>query len=118
VEVTPKPDDTMEMSDLVGAVRRVMKSIAPIRNIKIQQGFSDPEISLWPATALFLWAGGISWERLRRIIPVDEGDMASLIMRTADHLRQVANLKETHPDLVATALAAIQQILREPVYFD
>jgi superfamily II RNA helicase len=47
---------------------------------------------------------------------VDEGDMASLIMRTADHLRQVANLKETHPRLAETAEEAIRRILREPVY--
>jgi hypothetical protein len=41
--------------------------------------------------------------------------MASLIVRTADHLRQVTNLKETHPELTAAAKKATELILREPV---
>jgi hypothetical protein len=52
------------------------------------------------------------------MIPVDEGDLASLIVRTADHLRQVTNLSETHPDLTSTAGTAIEQILREPVFIE
>jgi hypothetical protein len=51
-------------------------------------------------------------------IPVDEGDMTSLIVRTADHLRQMSNLAESHPDLAATAEKAITLILREPVYIE
>ena len=78
----------------------------------------NPQVFFWPAAALFLWARGISWEQLIAIIPVDDGDMASLIVRTADHLRQVANLKETHPDLAKTAGTAIEHILREPVFIE
>jgi ATP-dependent RNA helicase HelY len=37
-------------------------------------------------------------------------------VRTADHLRQVLNLKETHPVLARTAREAIDLILREPVF--
>jgi hypothetical protein len=51
-------------------------------------------------------------------IPIDEGDMASLIVRTADHLRQVTNLRETHPELALTAEEAINSILREPAHFE
>jgi ATP-dependent RNA helicase HelY len=46
---------------------------------------------------------------------VDEGDMASLILRTADHLRQATNLKDSHPEIVSVAQTAIERILREPV---
>jgi ATP-dependent RNA helicase HelY len=49
---------------------------------------------------------------------VDEGDLTSLIARTADHLRQVTNLGETHPDLSSVAAKAIDLILREPVYIE
>jgi len=49
-------------------------------------------------------------------VPVSEGDMASLVMRTADHLRQVVSLKDTHGDLAAIATEAVGLILREPVY--
>jgi hypothetical protein len=44
--------------------------------------------------------------------------MASLIVRTADHLRQVGNLGETHPDITAIAGEAIALIQREPVVID
>ncbi len=65
-----------------------------------------------------MWARNVPWEQLLTYVPVNEGDMASLIMRTADHLRQIANLKETHPQLSAVAANAIELILREPVYID
>jgi len=38
--------------------------------------------------------------------------------RTADHLRQVTNLSETHPGLSSVAARAIDLILREPVYIE
>jgi superfamily II RNA helicase len=63
-----------------------------------------------------MWARGISWEELLHLVAADEGDMASLIMRTADHLRQVADLRETHPRLASVAGEAIDLILRAPVY--
>ena len=65
-----------------------------------------------------MWARNVPWEQLLTYVPVNEGDMASLIMRTADHLRQIANLKETHPQLSTVAANAIELILREPVYID
>jgi hypothetical protein len=42
--------------------------------------------------------------------------MAMLITRTADHLRQVAGLSDTHPELAETAREAIELIFREPVW--
>jgi hypothetical protein len=41
--------------------------------------------------------------------------MAMLAFRTADHLRQIASLSETHPNLAATARRAVDLILKEPV---
>ena len=70
----------------------------------------------WPCVALSLWARNVPWDRLLIFVPIDEGDMASLITRTADHLRQVMNLVETHPQLAALAEHAIKLIQREPVY--
>jgi ATP-dependent RNA helicase HelY len=43
--------------------------------------------------------------------------MASLILRTADNLRQIASLKDTHPEVAACAYRAREAILREPVLF-
>ena len=82
------------------------------------RGFDTPPILFWPAATLFMWARGVPWEQLVAFVSVDEGDVASLIMRTADHLRQVVSLKETHPQLASVAEEAIGLILREPVYID
>jgi superfamily II RNA helicase len=97
---------------------RLLDSIADIRRHKERKGFENPPVLFWPAAALFQWANGLSWETLLQRIPVDEGDMASLIMRTADHLRQVGSLSETHPRLASSAEEAIELILREPVYLE
>lgn len=95
---------------------RVMDAIEEIRALKEKRGFQNPPIMFWPAAALFMWAKGVPWKELLRFVAVDEGDMASLIMRTADHLRQVADLKKTHPRLATVAAEAIDLIMREPVY--
>jgi hypothetical protein len=43
--------------------------------------------------------------------------MAMLIMRTADNLRQIMSLRETHLETAVLAAAAREAILREPVVF-
>ncbi len=98
------------------AFHKVIHSIEDMRRLKVKRGFENPPIFFWPAAALYLWAKGVPWQQLLSIIPIDEGDMASLIVRTADHLRQVTNLEESHPRLVSVAYTAIEQILREPVF--
>jgi superfamily II RNA helicase len=90
--------------------------IQDIKDLKKKRGFESPPILFWPSAALYMWARGVPWERLLEFIPIDEGDMASLIMRTADHLRQVMSLRETHPGLASVAEEAVDLILREPVY--
>jgi superfamily II RNA helicase len=92
--------------------------IEEIRLMMVRRGFKDPQVLFWPAAALFLWAKRLPWEEVMSFIPVDEGDMASLVMRTADHLRQVANLEQTHPALAETAREALRLIMREPVLVD
>jgi superfamily II RNA helicase len=72
-------------------------------------------LQLWPAAALFLWASGYSWPELLGFVEIEEGDMAMLILRTADHLRQVANLDKSHPALAERARQALPLIVREPV---
>jgi ATP-dependent RNA helicase HelY len=112
VEVRGYPQDTEIMDAAFG---RIAESIEGIRRLKVKRGFENPLIPSWPATALYLWASGAAWEELTGSFSVEEGDMASLIMRTADHLRQVVNLRDTHPALSDVAEKVIGQILREPV---
>lgn len=106
------------LDTMLDAYDRLISSMDKIIGHMDKRGFSYPQIMFWPGAALFLWANGISWEALLRNIPIGEGDMASLIVRTADHLRQVLNLEETHPILAETAREAMGLILREPVFLD
>jgi hypothetical protein len=65
-----------------------------------------------------MWAGNVGWTRITNKLKIADGDLAMLISRTADNLRQIASLKDTHPDVARCASAARQAILREPVVFE
>jgi superfamily II RNA helicase len=115
-EVELKLKGSLDISELKGQFEEVLGCIEKIRALKEKRGFDSSPIIFWPCAALFIWARGVPWERLLEFVRVDEGDMASLIMRTADHLRQIANLRDTHPKLASVADDAVELILREPVY--
>ena len=115
-ELVLKIDDPLELQDMEEAFHSILKRIESIRELKLRRGFENPPIFYWPAVAIYMWAKGVPWEKLFFYVPVDEGDMASMVVRTADHLRQVVNLGETHPELTSTARAAIDLIIREPVF--
>ncbi len=51
----------------------------------------------------------------QRTFLADEGDISMLILRTADHLRQLLSLEREEPQLAATARQAIELIVRLPV---
>ena len=116
MEVELKAHETFDLTGLEKIFYRILDLIEPIRSLKDKRGFDSPQVMYWPAAALFLWAKGVPWDLLLDFVPIDEGDMTSLIMRTADHLRQVTNLSETHSQLAAVAANAVELILREPVY--
>lgn len=88
-----------------------------LREMTLSQGFAAPPLQLWPAIALFIWAKGYSWDDLLELIPIEEGDLVMLILRTADHLRQVINLETTHHALAKKASQTLPFILREPVVY-
>jgi hypothetical protein len=46
---------------------------------------------------------------------MDEGNLAMLILRTADHLRHIRFLAGVFPEASQTAAKAIDLILRDPV---
>lgn len=94
----------------------LMKSeIEAIVARKKQHGFSVPNVQFWPAAALYLWSMQHSWEDVLQLTGTDEGDLAMLIFRTADNLRQIVSLEATHPELAAKAGSCIRLLLREPV---
>jgi len=111
-------EEDTELVPIAEAFNQVIKSMGDIRKLKVKRGFINPPILLWPAITLYLWAKMTPWNELIKFVRVDEGDISSMIIRTADHLRQVANLSATHPELASTARLAIDLIMREPVFLE
>ena len=97
------------------AFARMVSTLHPLRRRLRQHGFVVNPLPFWPAAAIYTWALGSSWEDLLEISGLDEGDLAMLIYRTADSLRQLQGLSRTHPLLATTATEAIRRLLREPV---
>jgi ATP-dependent RNA helicase HelY len=118
VEMEYRIESPVELGGVETAFRRTLERIEDLARLQTIRGFKSPKILFWPCAALFLWASGVPWRKLLTVIEVDEGDLTSLIARTADHLRQVANLAETHPDVSSVAAKAIDLILREPVLIE
>jgi hypothetical protein len=118
IEMDFRIESPLDLKGVEAGFRKILDLIEHLRHLQVSRGFKSPQILFWPGVALFLWASGIPWRSLLNVIPVDEGDLTSLIARTADHLRQVANLRETHPDLSVMAAKARDLILREPVYIE
>lgn len=100
---------------LISAYYRMKDAVAEIMKLKQQNGFAVPQTQFWPAAALYSWCSGETWENVIHLTSVDEGDLAMLVFRTADNLRQLTALKETHPELASIAQGCLQMILREPV---
>jgi superfamily II RNA helicase len=106
-----------ESNILVKRFTAMMQDLEPLRNLKITRGFDTPPLQIWPSAAVFVWSLGMTWFDLLELMGIEEGDLAMLILRTADHLRQVGSLKETHPSLAEKAHRALPLILREPIVF-
>lgn len=94
---------------------KMLQELQRLRERLQSDGFETPPLPFWAVVVVYHWARGNSWEKIREISGMDEGDLAMIILRTSDHLRQIEALAETHPRLAATAGEAIRMLLREPV---
>jgi superfamily II RNA helicase len=94
---------------------RLISSLHPLQRRLRSRGFATYPLSFWPAAALYSWIRGATWNELVDVSGLDEGDLAMLIYRTADSLRQLEGLGPTHPRLAASAAVATERLLREPV---
>ena len=97
------------------AFAAMVSALHPLRRRLRAQGFVVQPLSFWPAAAIYSWIRGATWDELVTISGLDEGDLAMLIYRTADSLRQLEGLSQSHPRLAASATEAIERLLREPV---
>ncbi|HDQ04794.1 MAG TPA: DEAD/DEAH box helicase [Deltaproteobacteria bacterium] len=102
---------------LLASLRKVNRALRPLARRLTAAGFDAPKLYLSAGAAMYHWAQGRSWDLIIRTTGIAEGDMATLVLRTADNLRQLASLKDTHPQVAACAYKARDAILREPVLF-
>lgn len=114
-EIEACGDGGRDLEDLRLRFTHMVRGLDPLQRLKRERGFETLQIQFWPAVSLLFWATNMAWDDLIRLIRIEEGDMVMLVLRTADHLRQLFDLDETHPDLAQTARKALPMILREPV---
>ena len=108
-------DASMAPKALFKLFEKVNNGLKPFAAEMESCGFQTPRLFLLPAVTLFLWARGLAWEKVLEISKMAEGDLAMLILRTADNLRHIRNIGSVFPDAATASGKAIDLILREPV---
>lgn len=103
--------------DLAKPYFKLLQQLQRLRDLLQAEGFPVPPLPFWTVATVYHWAKGESWEVIGGLTGMDEGDLAMVILRTADHLRQIESLHDTPgmERLAATAAEGIRSILREPV---
>jgi superfamily II RNA helicase len=112
-------DDRMEKAlkpkTLLAAFEGVQKGLRPFAALMADRGFEVRPLFLRPAAAIYAWAAGQPWEKVLAIAETEEGDLAMLILRTADNLRHIRSLKRVFPEAALTSATSIDLIMRSPV---
>jgi superfamily II RNA helicase len=103
---------------LMRSFQRMTRGLSPFLVKMRARGFEGRAFYLRPAAAMHAWAKGRRWERVVEAAEMEEGDLAMLILRTADNLRHVAGLAEIFPEAAHAATRAVALISREPVTYD
>ena len=110
-----KLDESKIPKRLLTAYDRMIKALRPLMRRQAMQGFEVRPITMWPGATIYAWANGQPWERVLEIAGMAEGDLAMLVSRTADNLRQIASLTKVYPAVAQSAVEAIGIIVREPI---
>ncbi|MFH1135969.1 MAG: DEAD/DEAH box helicase [Pseudomonadota bacterium] len=110
-----EPQSLKAWPGLADAWLKLEDATSPIIQRLRLSGFETPILKLRPALAIYAWATLGLWDEAVRLYGLDPGDMAMLVFRTADNLRQMAGLAEFQPRLAPTAKAAVDLIMKEPV---
>jgi superfamily II RNA helicase len=104
--------------ELIDAFKNMIDALRPFAKRMQMNGFHARLLYLKPALTLYRWAKGALWQDVVKISGLAEGDLAMMIIRTADNLRHTATLSEFFPEVAETSRLAISCILREPVIMD
>jgi superfamily II RNA helicase len=103
---------------LVSAFLAIKRGLTPLAREMLGLGFPVRPLLIKPAAAVYAWAREYPWEKLAQTAEMEEGDLAMLILRTADHLRHLRTLTRAFPETARTAALAVDLILKEPVLTD
>jgi len=103
---------------LTSAFQQVRKSLAPFARQMHAARFPLRPLYLRPAAVLYHWARGMDWEEVVALSELEEGNLAMLILRTADNLRHIRSLAHVFPEAAECAATAVEAILRDPVITD
>jgi len=114
-----EPNDRLRIDPGSKAVSRVVnrfeKALRPFTQAMAKKGFPVRAMQVRPAAMMDAWARGEGWETACRRFAFAEGDAAALMVRTADHVRHIRQLKKEFPEMAHLAGEAIAMILRPPV---
>jgi superfamily II RNA helicase len=114
-DITISRDVWEESHSIWSRFKGMITRLKPLAQFMLSRGFEVPAIMFWPAAAVYLWARQADWGELCEHIGADDGDLAMLILRTADHLRQIAALEKEAPQLAKNARSGIEMIMRTPL---
>lgn len=103
---------------LIKAVKKISKGLKGFSKHMQSCGFEVRPLFYRPALHMWTWASGAPWQKVIQKDRIAEGDMAMLVMRTADHLRHLKALHQVFGSMAASAKQAIDLILRDPVIPD
>jgi len=109
-EFTPALDRRLR-----AALAGLRQSLDPMMDRLSQWGFATPVLPYRAAAAIYAWCQMVDFDQVVTLYGGAEGDIAQLIYRTADNLRQLISLQDTHPRLADTARDAVELLLRPPV---
>ena len=104
--------------ELVQACLTVKRALKPFQKLMDKRGFKTKDMFLHPAFIIYQWAQGVPWEKVVSISEMAEGNLAMLILRTADNLKHIKTLKQIFPVAAKTSEKSIDLILKEPVVMD
>ena len=97
------------------AFRKVKNGLEPFAKRLIERHFEVRPLYFRPALTLYAWASMRPWDEVVAMSEIEEGNLAMLILRTADNLRHIRTLTEFFPAVAQSAAKAMESIMRDPV---
>ncbi len=110
-----KIDKKQVQKKLLTSFIRIKSQLKPFATDMFRKGFEVKPLFLKPAITIYSWATSTDWERTVKQSGLAEGDLARLIMRTAENLRHFKSLKDNFPEVTEAALTAVDLLMKEPV---